>query len=94
MYDIAVIGAGPAGLTAGLYAARAGLRAVVLERLVAGGQAATTGLIENYPGFPGGVDGLDLCMKMEAQARAFGCEMRMEDVTSLDLQGQVISQAL
>ncbi|MDR0897178.1 MAG: FAD-dependent oxidoreductase, partial [Oscillospiraceae bacterium] len=68
MRDVIIIGGGPAGLTAGLYAARAGLNALLLERLMAGGQVALTSRVENYPGFPEGVDGPDLCMKMEEQA--------------------------
>ncbi len=57
---VAVIGAGPAGMTAALYAARAELKTVMLERLAAGGQLATTAVIENYPGFPAGAGGLDV----------------------------------
>jgi thioredoxin reductase (NADPH) len=82
-YDIAIIGAGPAGLTAGLYAARAGVRAVVFERLFAGGQVATTGMVENYPGFPKGIDGPELTALIEAQAVALGAEIRYEDITAL-----------
>lgn len=88
MIDIAIIGAGPAGLTAGLYAARAGLNAVVLEQLFAGGQAATTSTIENYPGVES-VEGPELAMRMEAQARSFGLSIRYDTVESLSLSESV-----
>ena len=67
MHDVLIVGAGPAGLTAGLYAARAGQDVLLLEKMTAGGQMALTSRIENYPGFPEGVDGPDLCMMMERQ---------------------------
>ncbi len=88
-YDIAVIGSGPAGMTAGLYAARAGLKAVAFERLFAGGQIATTGLVENYPGFPDGVDGGELADRIARQAEALGLETRYDDIASLSLAGNI-----
>lgn len=81
--DVAIIGGGPAGLAAGLYAARALRRTVLWERDLLGGQIATTSEVENYPGFPEGVNGLDLAMAMQRQAERFGMETRYEAVTGL-----------
>ena len=72
IYDMIVVGGGPGGYTAALYAARAGLDTVVLEKLSAGGQMALTQQIDNYPGFEDGVDGFELGEKMQAQAHRFG----------------------
>ncbi len=83
-YDIAVIGAGGAGLTAALYGARARRRTVVFERLMTGGQIATTELVENYPGFPQGINGTDFAMNLVQQVDRFGAELRYEDVQSID----------
>ncbi|NPD32506.1 thioredoxin-disulfide reductase [Eggerthellaceae bacterium zg-997] len=83
--DLAVIGGGPAGLTAGLYAARAGLSVTVFERISAGGQLAQTEVIENYPGFPEGTGGFDLAYAMQQQAVNFGAKMAMEDIVAVDL---------
>lgn len=74
-FDLIIIGGGPAGITAGLYAARARLKALLLEKMFLGGQAASTYLIENYPGFPEGILGPDLTQAMEKQARRFGLEV-------------------
>ena len=82
-YDIAVIGAGGAGLTAALYGARARRRTVVFERLMTGGQIATTELVENYPGFPQGINGADFAMNLVQQVDRFGAELRYEDVQSI-----------
>ena len=88
-FDVAVIGAGPAGLTAGLYAARAGLRTAVFERLSPGGQLAQTERIENYPGFAEGAGGFDLAWSMKEQAERFGVQIINEEVSSLDLVSPV-----
>lgn len=83
--DIAVIGAGPAGLTAGLYAARAGMDVAVFERTAPGGQLAQTDHLENYPGFPEGCEGFELAYSMKQQADAFGVKNVGEEVDSVDL---------
>jgi thioredoxin reductase (NADPH) len=72
MEDLIIIGGGPAGLTAGLYAARARLKTVLLEKLAPGGQILTTDWVENYPGFPEGLSGYDLVDRMKRQAENFG----------------------
>jgi thioredoxin reductase (NADPH) len=84
LYDVVIVGAGPAGLTAGIYASRGRLKTAVLERNMAGGQIALTDLVENYPGFPEGISGFDLSQKMKEQAEKFGAEMReIEGVAEL-----------
>jgi thioredoxin reductase (NADPH) len=75
LYDIAILGAGPAGLTAALYAASEGLRTLVVEALAPGGQAGTSARIENYPGFPDGVSGAELAASIHAQASRLGAEI-------------------
>ena len=85
MYDIIVIGGGPAGYTAALYASRAGLDTLVIERMSIGGQMALTDVIDNYPGFDEGVDGFTLGMKMQAGAERFGAETLYASVTSVSL---------
>jgi thioredoxin reductase (NADPH) len=86
--DIAIIGGGPSGLAAGLYAARGLRRTVLWERELIGGQIATTSDVENYPGFPEGVNGLDLALAMHKQAERFGMETRNEAVTRLRRDGE------
>lgn len=73
--DLVIIGGGPAGLTAGLYAARAALKTLLIEQGMPGGQASTTDRIDNYPGFPQGISGPELMMQMDEQARRFGLEV-------------------
>ena len=82
--ELVIIGAGPAGLTAGLYAARAAIDTVLIERGMPGGQAASTDRIDNYPGFPGGIGGFELSKKMADQAKEFGCEIIYSDVESIE----------
>lgn len=89
MTDVLIIGGGMAGLTAGLYARRAGFSAIVFERLFAGGQAATTYEIENYPGFPEPIAGPDLMSKVLEQTQRFGLEIKYEEVTGLELSDPV-----
>lgn len=86
VYDMIVIGGGPGGYTAALYAARAGLKAVVLEKLSAGGQMAQSHRIDNYPGFPEGIDGFDLAERMQQQAERFGARTEYAEVYGLDLR--------
>jgi thioredoxin reductase (NADPH) len=74
-YDLAIVGGGPAGLAAAIYAAREGISAIVLERSALGGQAGVTERIDNYPGFPDGVGGAELADKFGAQARRYGVEL-------------------
>ena len=88
IYDMVIIGGGPGGYTAALYAARAGLSVVVLEKLSAGGQMALTSQIDNYPGFPQGVDGFQLGMSMQEGAERFGAKTEYAQVTAVDLQSQ------
>ena len=88
LYDMVIIGGGPGGYTAALYAARAGLRVVVLEKLSAGGQMALTQEIDNYPGFEDGIDGFELGEKMQNQAQRFGAETEYAEVTALDLAAE------
>lgn len=89
IYDMMIIGGGPAGYTAALYAARAGLDTAVVERLAAGGQMALTHIIDNYPGFEDGVDGFSLAEKMKKQAERFGAKSINADVKSVSLDGEI-----
>ncbi|MDP3284926.1 MAG: FAD-dependent oxidoreductase, partial [Desulfobacterales bacterium] len=88
-YDLVIIGGGPAGLTAGIYAARARLNVVLFEKLVPGGQILVTDWIENYPGFPDGISGSDLVEKMTEQAKRLGLKIKSNEAVSLDLSGKV-----
>ena len=83
MLDIAIIGAGMAGLTAGLYGARSGLSTAVFEQFMPGGQTANIVHLENYPGFPEGVNGADLMLAVMSQAEKAGCVLRYAGVEKL-----------
>lgn len=84
-YDLAIMGAGPAGLTAAVYAASEGLRTIVIEREAPGGQAGSTSRIENYPGFPDGISGIDLVERARRQAQRFGTEfVLVNEVVSIN----------
>ena len=85
VYDMIVVGGGPGGYTAALYAARAGLDTIVLEKLSAGGQMALTEQIDNYPGFENGIDGFSLAEKMQKQAERFGARSEYAEVLRMDL---------
>lgn len=83
IYDLAIIGGGPAGLTAGIYGSRAGLSTVILEKLTPGGQVVTTDILENYPGFVEPISGFELINRMMGQATKFGVEIRSGEVTGI-----------
>lgn len=83
MYSVAIIGAGPSGLTAAIYLSRTGYRTVVLEGQLIGGQVATIDRIDNYPGFAEGVAGMELASSLESQARRFGAEIKFAEVNSI-----------
>src|SRR5919202_1931617 len=83
-YDLAIVGGGLAGLTAAMYAARFGLRTVVVEHLASGGQVLNVEKIENFPGFPNGISGFDLGPLVQEQAEAAGAEFTMGTVSSVE----------
>ncbi|MBN2620035.1 FAD-dependent oxidoreductase [candidate division WOR-3 bacterium] len=87
-FDLVIIGAGPAGLTAGLYSARSGLRTLIMERIIPGGYVASISHIENYPGFVDGIRGFDLATMMKDQALKFGVTIKGVEVTLLRAQGK------
>ena len=89
IYDMIIIGGGPAGYTAALYAARAGFDTVVIEKMAPGGQMALTGDIDNYPGFDEGVDGFTLGMKMQKGAERFGAKTVYTEVTEVDFSDKI-----
>ena len=95
VFDTIVIGGGPGGYTAALYATRAGFSALVLEKLSPGGQMATTDQIDNYPGFPQGVNGFELALEMQKGAQRFGAQTELAEVLRVDLRGpmkEVVTQ--
>ena len=90
MRQIIIVGSGPAGYTASIYAARANLKPLLIASSVeAGGELMNTTEVENFPGFPDGIQGPELMMQMQAQAEKFGTEVVLDDVVSVDLAGQV-----
>lgn len=86
-FDVIIIGGGPAGYTAALYAARANLNAMVIEKFAPGGQMATTEIVENYPGFVEGINGFELGMQMKKGAERFGVKTKLAEVKSVELTG-------
>ncbi len=89
VYDMIIIGGGPAGYTAALYSSRAGFDTLVLEKMAVGGQMTLTDVIDNYPGFPQGVDGFTLSSNMQQGAERFGAQTMYDEVVSVDLQSEV-----
>ncbi len=89
MYDVIIIGGGPAGLTAGLYTSRARLKSLLIEKAFTGGQVMTTEWVENYPGFEDGISGPELSQKMEKQATKFGLEITQGSVLDISLNGKI-----
>ncbi len=87
VYEVIIIGGGPAGMTAGLYTSRSRLRTLLIETGLLGGQITTTELIENYPGFPEGINGSELSQLMEEQAKRFGLEIIQQEVIEVRLEG-------
>lgn len=87
-YDLIIIGAGPAGLTAGIYAARARINALIIEKMAPGGQVLITDWVENYPGFPEGISGFDLSEKMRVQAINLGLKFETAQVKNLNLSNK------
>ena len=85
-YDVIIIGGGPAGLTAGLYTSRARMSSLLIEKMAAGGWMVNAGLVENYPGFPQGIGGLELADLMSEQAKKYGLEVLSAEVTGLELK--------
>jgi len=86
-YDVVIIGGGPAGLTAGLYTSRAKLDTLLIERMIMGGQVMTTTKVENYPGFPGGIDGPDLMVRFQEHCQEFGLQVEYGEVENLHDRG-------
>ncbi len=86
-YDVAIVGGGPAGLSAAIYAARGGLKTVIFEKALVGGQITVTAEVENYPGFEESVSGFDIVDKMQKQAEKFNAEIKIEEVKAIGLEG-------
>jgi thioredoxin reductase (NADPH) len=94
MYDVAIIGSGPAGLTAAIYTCRAELKTAVIEGMSAGGQLMITSTVDNFPAFPEGIQGPELMNRMKQQAERFGAEMISGDVKEVDLDSQPFELAV
>ncbi|MHC1605030.1 MAG: NAD(P)/FAD-dependent oxidoreductase [Candidatus Methanofastidiosia archaeon] len=90
MYDVVIIGAGPAGLTAAIYCIRSNLKTVVLEKEFAGGQIAYAGIVENYPGFPEGIKGFELGQKLAEHAQKLGTEIKYTEVEKVDFKKMAV----
>ena len=86
VYDVIIVGGGPAGLSAGIYTARARLKSLMIEKMVIGGQITNAEKVENYPGFIDGISGLDLTAQMHKQATKFGLETLTAEVTGLEVK--------
>lgn len=89
MYDLIIIGAGPAGLTAAIYAGRSRFKTLVLEKVGVGGQVALTETIENFPGFPGGINSCELIEKFKKQAEEFGAEIKLGEVLEINIKDKI-----
>lgn len=89
IYDVIIIGGGPAGFCAALYCARSGLNTLLFEKLAFGGQMCLASKIENYPGFEDGIDGFTLGLKMKNSAQKYGAEIMYKEITSVELRGKV-----
>ena len=89
--QLAIIGGGPAGLTAAIYAGRSNIPTLIFEQGAIGGQAALTDRVENYPGFPGGISGLELAEKMEMQAKELGAMITYEKVEAVSVNNQTLN---
>ncbi len=89
IYDVIIIGGGPGGYTAALYASRAGLDTLVIEKLSVGGQMALTDVIDNYPGFEEGIDGISLGFKMQQSAERFGTKTEYDEIINVDLNAEI-----
>lgn len=89
IYDVIIVGGGPSGISAAIYASRARLKTLLIEKAGCGGQIAITDHLENYPGFEEGINGFDLAMKMEKQARTFGCEISYGEVSCIETEDAI-----
>lgn len=90
MWDLIIVGGGPAGLTAAIYSSRAKLKTLLLEKISCGGQIVLTDIVENYPGFPEGITGIELIQKMKQQAEKFGTQIRYEEVKKIEKKENLI----
>ncbi len=88
MYDVLIVGGGPAGITAAIYAARAGVNALLIEGMFVGGQAATTSEIENFPGFPKMITGMDFSLALHEQIKNLGVAFKTDTILELDILGE------